>query len=98
MRHSPLSWHLPPLLLILLLLVLSIDVVSAFFPYNPVANTDADGDGDGLLRLPSSRGLVKERFYPYSPSKSRGGTASPQRDAKEPIKLDIIKVRGNVST
>ncbi|EDN09106.1 predicted protein [Histoplasma mississippiense (nom. inval.)] len=95
MRHSPLSWHLPPLLLILLLLVLSIDVVSAFFPYNPVANTDADGDGDGLLWLPSSRGLVKERFYPYSPSKSRGGTASPQRDAKEPIKLDIIKVRGN---
>ncbi|EEH08794.1 aspartyl protease [Histoplasma capsulatum G186AR] len=93
MRHSPSSWHLPPLLL--LLLVLSIDVVSAFFPYNPVANTDADGGGDNLLRLPSSRGLVKERFYPYSPSKSRGGQVSPQRDAKEPVKLDIIKVRGN---
>ncbi|PGH36336.1 hypothetical protein GX50_00841 [[Emmonsia] crescens] len=82
MRLSSSSWLLP-----LPFLLSSADVVSAFFAYNP-----ASTNNNGMLLPDLSKVELNERFYSYNPSKSKG---SPQRDVKEPIKLDIVKVRGN---
>ncbi|OJD10915.1 hypothetical protein AJ78_08196 [Emergomyces pasteurianus Ep9510] len=87
MRLSCSPWLLPQALLLLL----STDLVFAFFPYNP-ANTNTKNNG--MLR-PDSSGTVdlKKRFYSYSPS-TIIGKGSPQRDVKGSVKLDIIKVPG----
>ncbi|KLJ06009.1 hypothetical protein EMPG_10534 [Blastomyces silverae] len=99
MRLPSSPWLLP----LPLLLLASTDVVSAFFPYNPVANANANSKSNGMLLLPDLPKLnlkgLKERFYSYSPSRgeSKGSLLTlPLRDVKEPVKLDIIKVRGNV--
>ncbi|PGH07887.1 hypothetical protein GX51_01597 [Blastomyces parvus] len=97
MRLLSSPWLLP----LPLLLLASTDVVSAFFPYNPVANANANAKSNGLLSLPGLPTLnLKERFYSYSPSKSESKGSlllpPPLRDLKEPVKLDIIKVRRNV--
>ncbi|OAX80870.1 hypothetical protein ACJ72_04789 [Emergomyces africanus] len=91
MRLSSSSWLLPQALLLLLL---STGLVSAFFPYNPAKTSNTEHNGM-LLSDSSKVAGLKERFYSYSPSKSKG-EGLPQRDAKEPVKLDIIKVPGKV--